>query len=256
MSRDLKIALAGTILAIVVTTTMDATGYSMFSSLPLLPLSLLFWWLAGLSRNDAGLTWGTLRGYGWALAYPVIVLGLVALIAWLAGATEVTETDWNKTLLRVGLASSVGTVMVLLTEEGFFRGWLWGALERHGWSDRQVLVWTSLAFAAWHVSVVSFDTGFGVPANEIPVYLVNVALLGAIWGLLRMLSGSALVPAVSHAVWNGLDYPLFGFGEKAGALGIQDTHLFGPEVGLLGIALNVLFFAILWRYCADRVSRH
>jgi hypothetical protein len=30
-------------------------------------------------------------------------------------------------------------------------------------------------------------------------------------------------------------YPLFGFGEKAGALGIEQTHIYGPEVGLLGL---------------------
>ncbi len=29
------------------------------------------------------------------------------------------------------------------------------------------------------------------------------------------------VPAVSRSVWNGIDYPLVGFGEKVGALGIR-----------------------------------
>jgi len=62
-----------------------------------------------------------------------------------------------------------------------------------------------------------------------------------------MVSGSILVPAVSHAVWNGIDYPLFGFGEKVGALGITETHLYGPEVGLLGIALGLVFLAQIWR---------
>ena len=80
------------------------------------------------------------------------------------------------------------------------------------------------------------------------MYLVNATLLGAVWGILRMVSGSVLVPAVCHAVWNGFDYPLYGFGEKSGALGIQETHLFGPEVGLLGILLNALFVLLIWRF--------
>lgn len=31
-----------------------------------------------------------------------------------------------------------------------------------------------------------------------------------------------------------------------GALGIEQTHLYGPEVGLLGLVLNSLFVAALW----------
>ena len=54
-------------------------------------------------------------------------------------------------------------------------------------------------------------------------------------------TGSVAVPAVCHAPWNGLDHPLCGFGEKVGALGIEETHYFGPEVGILGIGLNAAF---------------
>ena len=60
---------------------------------------------------------------------------------------------------------------------------------------------------------------------------------------MRLISGSVVVPSVCHAVGNGIDYPLFGFGEKVGALGIKQTHIFGPEVGLLGIGLNLAFLA-------------
>ena len=60
------------------------------------------------------------------------------------------------------------------------------------------------------------------------------------------------MPSVCHALWNGFDYPLFGFSEKAGALGIQQTHLFGPEVGVLGIVFNATFAAVLWRYYVSR----
>jgi hypothetical protein len=63
-----------------------------------------------------------------------------------------------------------------------------------------------------------------------------------------MMTGSIVVPSVSHAVWNGIDYPLFGFGEKTGALGIEQTHVFGPEVGVLGVVLNLAFAVFLYRY--------
>ncbi len=54
------------------------------------------------------------------------------------------------------------------------------------------------------------------------------------------------LPSVCHAVWDGIDYPLYGFGEKIGALGIEQTHIYGPEVGILGIGLNFLFATVLW----------
>jgi membrane protease YdiL (CAAX protease family) len=240
-------AIVGTSVAILITTAMDANDLAAFSALPLMPLTALLWYLQKFSRAEIGLAWGAARGYGLAVSYPLTVLGLTALIAFAAGATDTGETDWNKTLINMGLMSSIGILMGLITEEGFFRGWLWAALKRAGQSDMQVLLWTSLAFTAWHVSAIALDTGFDVPAGEIPVYLVNATLLGLIWGMLRMLTGSIVVASASHALWNGIDYPLFGFGESVGALGIQQTHIFGPEVGLVGIVLNALFAATLYK---------
>ena len=246
MNQPLKYAVSGVAIAIAITTAMDATGHSMLSALPLFPLAGLFWFLQKFSRREIGLVWGNLRAYGLALAYPVLVLGLVAVIALMRGAIDTSNADWNKAFLNMALMSSTGIFVVIITEEGFFRGWLWAALRRAGQTDRQVLIWTTLAFTLWHVSAISLDTGFDVPAAEIPVYLINATLIGAVFGMLRMASGSVVVPSVCHAVWNGIDYPLYGFGEKIGALGIEQTHIYGPEVGLLGLGLNLIFAVSLW----------
>jgi hypothetical protein len=79
--------------------------------------------------------------------------------------------------------------------------------------------------------------------------MVNAAVMGAIWGMLRLLSGSVVVSSLCHGVWNGGAYVFFGFGAKAGALGIQENAFYGPEVGVLGLALNLLFAAALWQWC-------
>lgn len=252
VNTTLKPAIIGVLLAIAITTTMDATGYSVFSALPLFPLAGLFWFLQKFSRREMGLVWGKLPDYGLALAYPLFVLGLVALIALAFDATDTADADWNKALLNIALMSSTGILMGVLTEEGFFRGWLWAALKRAGKSDAQVLVWTTVAFTLWHISAISLDTGFDVPAAEIPIYLINATLIGVVFGMLRMASGSIVVPSVCHAVWNGIDYPLYGFGEKVGALGIEATHIYGPEVGVLGMVLNLLFAGGLWWWLAKR----
>ena len=246
MTQTLRSAALGVASAIAITTAMDATGYSMFSALPLFPLAGLFWYLQRLTRRDIGLVWGDLRIYVLALVYPILVLGLIGVIAWMFGAVDTSNADWNKAFLNMALMSSAGVVMVLITEEGFFRGWLWAALSRAGQSDKQVLIWTSIAFTLWHISAISLDTGFDIPAAEIPVYLINATLIGAVFGMLRMASGSIITPSICHAVWNGIDYPLYGFGEKVGALGIEATHIYGPEVGVLGIGVNLIFATLLW----------
>lgn len=205
-----------------------------------------------LSRH--WLSWGVLKSHGWAIGYPLLVLGLAAAIAGYFGAIDTRQADWTRVMVNISLGSIIGIPMVMITEEGFFRGCLWASLKRAGKSDRQVLVITSIAFIIWHLSVVSLDTGFDLPAREIPIYLINQIILGLIWGILRMISGSVLVPAVSHAVWDGIDYPLFGFGEKVGALGITATQTFGPEAGVVGIVLGMGFPALIWRYYETPVT--
>jgi len=241
-----RAAVVGVILAVGITTTMDATGYSLYSALPLLALTVVFAILLRLSRVELGLRWGRAGAHALGLAYPVFVLGLCALAAGATGGLDVSRTHWGEIGLDIVLMSTTGILIGLLTEEGFFRGWLWGALERSGQSPRRALIVSTVAFTLWHVSAVTLDTGFDVPLRQVPVYLINATLLGAVWGTLRAWSGSIVVASVSHSVWNGLTYPLFGFGTRVGALGIERTDVFGPEVGLLGIPLNLAFAGFLW----------
>ena len=84
------------------------------------------------------------------------------------------------------------------------------------------------------------------PLAQVPIYIANAAVIGFIWALMRQRSGSIVVTSVSHGVWNGLVYGLFNTGTTLGALGIHNTGVFGPEVGLVGLALNLAFAAVLW----------
>ena len=128
-----------------------------------------------------------------AVAYPLVVLGITAAIATILGAIDTNSTDWNRTLKNVSLMSSSGVLMVMITEEGFFRGWLWASLKRAGQSDKAILLWTTLAFTVWHIFAVTLDTGFDLPAREIPIYLINGPIFGLIWGIVLGLAFLALI---------------------------------------------------------------
>ena len=238
----------GVLVAIAVTTAMDASGLFLFSALALFPLMCLFWYLERHSRQSMGFVWGRWSHYRLAVLYPVAVLGVVGLVSAAAGAVDLSQTDWAKAGLNFALVTVSTILVAIITEEGFFRGWLFASLERAGMERGRILVWSSIAFSLWHLPAVALGTGFDLPATQIPVFMINAAVMGAVWGLLRLISGSVIVSSVSHGVWNGGAYVFFGYGTKTGALGIDDTAVYGPEVGILGLALNLIFAAALWRW--------
>jgi membrane protease YdiL (CAAX protease family) len=245
--RDHPIAFAvvGVVLAIGSTTVLDAVGFGL-NVLPLIPLFFVCWYLQRLSRVEVGLVWGLWRDYASAILYPVLPLALVGVIAWASGAATLSAVSWGSTLLNLAAQIVVTTVLAIVTEEGIFRGWLWASLQRAGVAQLGVLVWTSLAFGLWHLSTALLPTAFHPALAQVPVYIANACVIGFIWALMRQRSGSIVVTSVSHGFWNGLVYVLFGYGTTLGVLGIRNTAVFGPEIGLVGLALNVAYAAVLW----------
>ncbi len=234
---------------------MDAAGLANFSALPLLPLTALFWAWERHSRIRMGLVWAAPGSYLLALLWPLGVAGALALIAFASGAVHATHAHWGKSLLNLALTVIVTIPLVILTEEGFFRGWLWACLDRAGARTTSVLWLTSIGFALWHVSTAVLDTAFSPPPAQILIYLSVCVVAGVTLGLLRSLSGSIVVSSVSHGVWNGVVYVLFGAGPRIGALGVVNTEVFGPESGILGLAANVVFAAGLWVLWSQRRRR-
>jgi len=238
--------LLAVIIAIAVNAGMDAAGLSDVSFAPLLPLMLVFWAIQRLPRKSMGIAFGRLPHYGLAILHPVVIIGAIALVCLAAGVIDIGRIDWPKARNEFLTAVAISIPLGFLTEEAFFRGWLFGALERAGMSELKILIWTGVAFSLWHIPAVTMNTEDAVPLAQVPVLLINAVVIGAIWGMLRLLSGSILVTSVCHAVWNAAVYVFFGFGTTVGALGVRQTALYGPESGYLGLGLNlVLAIAVL-----------
>ena len=237
------------VLAVGITTALDASGYSAFSALPLIPLFVGFALLDRIPREELGLTLGGTDHYSLALAHPLLVMAALAALAQAFGALDLHGFDLGPTARDVAIVAGATFVMAIVTEEGFFRGWLWAAIARRGAAPVVTLAVTSLAFLAWHLSFALISADFHFVPAQVPVFLLNVMLLGVIWGLLRLGSGSIVVSSAGHGLWNGLAYVLFGVGDRVGELGIKDIGIFGPEVGVLGACLNAGFAVLLcWLY--------
>lgn len=244
-SHPLAFSVIGVALAIASTTLLDAIGFGINVAL-LIPLFFLLWYVQRLSRAEIGIVWGPWRDYPVAVLYPVVVIALVVLIASLSGAVELGKADWSKALGTFLTELLLSIPLAILTEEGIFRGWLWASLLRAGVAPVGVLVWTSVAFAAWHISTALLPTAFRPPLVQVPVYILNAAVIGFVWAQMRRRSGSIVVTSVSHSLWNALAYSLFGTGTTLGVLGIKNIALFGPELGFVGLGLNLLFAVGLW----------
>jgi uncharacterized protein len=235
---------AGYGLAIALTTSLDANGLTVFSALPLFPLALTFWALQRFTPGAIGFAPGRLGDYGVAILYPLIVLSLAVAAAFATAAAHPQNVPSNF-VVRLVVAIGAGFVIGLLTEELFFRGWLWAALRHAGLRGGLLLAASSFAFALWHLSYATLAKGYALPPLQCSLYIVNAAIIGATWGFMRAMSGSLLIPSVSHAVWNAFAYALFGEGPKIGWLGITQTFVYGPEVGLVGLVLNAMFLVVL-----------
>ncbi len=212
----------------------------------LLPLFLLFWYLQHLSRAEIGLTWGRGRYYLLAVCYPTVALALAGLIAWLSGAVNLAATDLATMAPHLIFLTLITALGAIVTEDGFFRGWLWASLQRAGVTERGLLVWTSVAFGMWRLPMALLSTDFHLPIAQAPFLVLNAGVIGLNWALMRQRSGSIVVASVSHGIWNGLVYTLFNDGPTLGLLGIHNIGVFGPETSPIGLAINLAFAAILW----------
>ncbi|MCB2107263.1 MAG: CPBP family intramembrane metalloprotease [Rhodobacteraceae bacterium] len=232
-----------------------ATGQGELYNFWLAVLMIGAWIACKLSKADMGVALGDGKSYALAVAYVIGIIGLVALGAWAAGIIDLTGFSAATAVRRVVLNAVVTAVLTLITEDGFFRGALWGLCARSGFSPTKTIVWTSIAFGLWHLMVPIIEPDFAQPLSKVPQYVIGSTVFGIAMGLLRLKSGSLLVPSVCHGLWNATVYTFFGAGEKAGLLGIADPAIWDPERGYAGLVLAIVAAAILWRWVKPAGAR-
>lgn len=178
-----------------------------------------------------------------------VQMAVIFGIAWGGGWLAVRPLAGPALLLGLvdALLALVLFVLVAVGEELMFRGYI--QVNLTGGSGPLVgLVVTSLLFGLVHAANPNFQW----------LALANIILAGAVLGYARLVSRGLWLPIGYHLAWNFvqgavLALPVSGV-RYGGLLEVVDRGTapwltggpFGPEGGLLGTALLVLSFPILW----------
>ena len=149
-----------------------ATAQSAFYNFWLTVIMIALWSGQRLTKREIGIAVGDPKSYFFALVYAVGIIGCVALGAWAAQLIDLKDYSAATVFRRLSLNFLVTFALALITEEGFFRGALWGSCARAGFSPTKTIVWTSLAFGLWHLVVPIIDPDFAQPLSKVPHYVV------------------------------------------------------------------------------------
>jgi membrane protease YdiL (CAAX protease family) len=204
-------------------------------------------------RRFVALGFGTDRGTSLDL-FLGLALGGVQMLAitgieWAGGWLSVQFLG-GEALLRAlvdALLAFALFVLVALGEELMFRGYLQVNLQE-GTTPLLALLLTSLLFGVFHALNPNFSW----------LALANIVLAGLVLGYGRLVMGSLWLPMAYHFSWNLSQGVVFGLpvsGVRYGGLikaVDQGTARwltgasFGPEGGLIGTAVLLAAFPVLW----------
>ena len=163
-------------------------------------------WLAGRGR----LTWrllgprrphprhlavGALVGAGGFVGVNLLLAALLALFGPFDAPEQALLTEATRGGLATALAIVAAVVMAPIVEELVFRGLLFQSLHRRVGQWPAALL-SSAFFTAVHIEVSQ------------PVYSGGLFLLGVLFAVALLRSGSLLVPIAAHAVFNGVSIAL------------------------------------------------
>lgn len=252
MKEAYKKGLIGYVLVMICSTLAPIIfSNEQLQALIIFPIILILAYWTKMNGKELGLEFGKLRDYVWAILYPLSICLVIIIIALVTG--NLGEIKYSNEITgKIAYLFFYTLILAFATEEGFFRGWLFGILERDQINPKLILLLTALAFASWHIPLFFLNPGF--TWSMIPIYITGGIIGGVTFGLLRYISGSIIVSSFSHALWNTFVYILFGFGSSIGILGIKMTNIFSPESGLLGLAFGLVFMVILWVWTSKKVG--
>ena len=160
--------------------------------LPIAVSLLLFTLFAGSALSKL-----QVKNWLWLLV-GIIVGGLVGIVVgYLLRVQFVTETIPPRHLPTIVIFSLPAEQLIhaAISEEPFFRGFLWGGLHRSGWKDRWILLFQTVLFMIGHLYYF----------RSLPIsFWIIVPLGGVLLGILAWRSRSIATSMVGHAFFNAV----------------------------------------------------
>lgn len=188
---------------------------------------------------------------------PISILGFISIINIFSGFVKIQSLSEIKNPFNSGLPiSSLNDLLIFLlinfsilfileffTEELLFRGYLLNRLSIHLGEMKGIFI-SSIIFGLWHLPISIWLIGFDPIRTSI--YILNMFLLGSVFSSLFLESRSLIPVAIFHALWNTLEYNLYGFANQTGLLTGTNRILFDPEEGIIGTAALLIWAVVLF----------
>ncbi|HDQ00453.1 MAG TPA: CPBP family intramembrane metalloprotease [bacterium] len=136
---------------------------------------------------------------------------------------------------------AITLLAALITEELAFRGYLISRF--HFMTPCKAVMISAIMFGLWHAPIALLLIKGGWLRGII--YIVNISLLGIVFGWLFIRSKSLIPPSIAHGLWNALEYTFWGMGNEQGLLLGSHRVLFDPEEGVAGTLILLVMGARL-----------
>ena len=203
---------------------------------------------------------------GFGLALGASMMALVFLVELAMGWVVVEGTFQTSTPPGMDFASAILVSLVVficvgIYEEMLSRGYLLLNLAEglnFRWGPRTALL------LAWALSSISFGLLHASNPNATAISTFNLMLIGLFLGWGFILTGELATPIGLHIAWNFFQGNVFGFPVSGGFSGTSFITIrqhgpelitggaFGPEAGLLGLAISLLGALVVWLWVRYR----
>ncbi|OAB35983.1 CPBP family intramembrane glutamic endopeptidase [Paenibacillus glacialis] len=158
-------------------------------------------WRMGLQQSYA--VKSTIQG----LAVGILLISLSFLAIWLFNGLHINSIQYDTEILR-GVSISFGLfVLVALSEEILFRGYIQGLLRNH-YGENIAIIHSSILFALVHLM------NPGILSTPFP--LINIFLVGIFFAVTRELTGGIWLAIGFHLTWNFFQGNIYGLAVSGG----------------------------------------
>lgn len=153
-------------------------------------------WSMGIQQSDA------VKSMVQGLAVGMLLISLSFLAIWILNGLHINTIQYDSETLR-GVVISFGLfILVALSEEILFRGYVQGLLRNH-YGANVAIIHSSILFALLHM----MNPGI----LSTPFTLINIFLIGIFFAVTREMTGGIWLPIGFHLTWNFFQGNIFGF---------------------------------------------